>query len=59
MQKKVKRPHPPALVSRLNVNCYGNHSMKKLLELRQQKAALKTQMRSMLESRHRKAQPER
>jgi hypothetical protein len=39
----------PALVSRLNVNCYGNHSMKKLLELRQQKAALKTQMRSMLD----------
>ena len=40
---------PLALVSRLNINCYGNHSMKKLLELRQQKAALKTQMRSMLD----------
>jgi hypothetical protein len=33
--------------------------MKKLLELRQQKAALKTQMRSMLEKADRKAKPER
>lgn len=48
--RKRLNSHPlPALVSRLNVNFYRNHSIKKLLELRQQKAALKTQMRSMLE----------
>ncbi|MGV7507473.1 hypothetical protein PJN21_29720, partial [Mycobacterium kansasii] len=38
-----------ALVSRLNINCYGNHAMKKLLELRQQKTEIKTQMRNLLE----------
>ena len=37
------------LVSRLTVNCYGNYSIKKLLELRQQTASLKSNIQSMLE----------
>lgn len=41
-------PLPP--VSRLNINCYENHSIKKLFELRQQEAALKSHIRTMLET---------